>query len=243
LLKQFGYGIRKARKVLTSPDPDYREKVELLLHTLQNLKPGELFFFADELGPLYVKKYGGRALVRKNELLAYPQRQPHRGIIMMSGALSATTNQVTWFYSRSKDSAAMIDLIEVLYNQHFSAAKLYVSWDAASWHRSATLVEWLDVFNATTRSTGEGPIIHLVPLPRSSQFLDVIEAVFSGMKRAVVHHSDYRDVSEMKQAISLHFADRNSYFRDNPKRAGNKIWNLDFFDDIENIRSGNYRQW
>ncbi len=243
LLKQYGFAIRKARKVLTSPDPDYREKVELLLNTLQNLKPGELFFFVDELGPLRVKKYGGRALVRKNEVLSYPQEQPHRGIIMMSGALSATTNQVTWIYGRSKDTSAMIDLIEVLYNQHFSASKLYVTWDAASWHRSAILVEWLDTFNATTRSTAEGPIIHLVPLPTSSQFLDVIEAVFSGMKRAVVHHSDYRDVSEMKKAISLHFADRNSHFQDNPKRAGKKIWDLDFFDDTENIRSGNYREW
>jgi transposase len=243
LLKQFGFAIRKARKVLTSPDPDYREKVELLLNTLQNLRPGELFFFVDELGPLRVKKYGGRALVRKNEVLAYPQEQSHRGIVMMSGALSATTNQVTWIYGRSKDTAAMIDLIEVLYNQHFSAAKLYVSWDAASWHRSAILVEWLDTFNATTKSTGEGPIIHLVPLPTSSQFLDVIEAVFSGMKRAVVHHSDYRNVSEMKRAISLHFADRNSHFQGDPKRAGKKIWDLDFFDDAENIRSGNYREW
>ena len=100
------------------------------------------------------------------------------------------------------------------------------------------LVEWLDAFNATTESTGEGPPIHLVPLPRSSQFLDVIEAVFSGMKRAVVHHSDYPDVSAMKKAISLHFADRNSHFKDNPKRAGKKIWDLDFFDDTDNIRSG-----
>jgi hypothetical protein len=47
----------------------------------------------------------------------------------------------------------------------------------------------------------------------------------------------------MKKAISLHFADRNSYFQDNPKRAGEKIWDLDFFDDTENIRSGNYREW
>ncbi|MBI4444926.1 MAG: helix-turn-helix domain-containing protein [Acidobacteria bacterium] len=76
LLKQFGFAIRKARKVLTSPDPDYREKVELLLNTLQSLKPGELFFFIDELGPLRVKKYGGRARVRKNEVLSYPQEQP-----------------------------------------------------------------------------------------------------------------------------------------------------------------------
>jgi transposase len=243
LLRQSGYAIRKARKVLTSPDPRYREKVDLLLSTLQNLKPGELFFFVDELGPLRVKKYGGRAFVRKNEVLTYPQEQAPRGVIMMSGALSATTNQMTWVYGRAKDTAAMIDLIELLYNQYFSSPKLYVTWDTASWHKSAMLVEWLDVFNSTTRVTGEGPLIELVPLPTSSQFLDVIEAVFSGMKRAVVHHSNYSDASEMKKAISLHFAERNAHFRENPRRAGKQVWKIDFFDDNENIRSGNYREW
>jgi len=243
LLRQFGYAIRKARKVLTSPDPNYREKVDLLLSTLQNLKPGELFFFVDELGPLRVKKYGGRALVRKNEVLTYPQEQAPRGVIMMSGALSATTNQMTWVYGRAKDTAAMIDLMELLYNQYFSSPKLYVTWDTASWHKSAMLVEWLDGFNSTTRMTSEGPLIELVPLPTSSQFLDVIEAVFSGMKRAVVHHSNYRDAPEMKKAISLHFTERNAHFRENPRRAGKQVWNIDFFDDNENIRSGNYREW
>jgi transposase len=191
LLRQFGYSIRKARKVLTSPDPNYREKVDLLLNTLHNLKLGERFFFVDELGPLRVKKYGGRALVRKNEVLTYPQEQKHRGVIMMSGALSATTNQVTWAYGSAKGTTAIIDLLELLYNQFFSATKLYVTWDAVSWHKSTILIDWLNAFNSTTRMTNEGPLIELVPLPTSSQFLDVIEAVFSGMKRAVVHHSDY----------------------------------------------------
>ena len=104
------------------------------------------------------------------------------------------------------------------------------------------LVEWLDAFNATTKKANEGPLIELVPLPTSSQFLNVIEAIFSGMKRAVVHHSDYRDVPEMKKAISLHFTERNAHFRENPRRAGKKIWEIDFFDDNENIRSGNYRE-
>jgi transposase len=243
LLRRSGYTIRKARKVLTSPDPNYREKVDLLLSTLHNLKPGELFFFVDELGPLRVKKYGGRALVRKKDVLTYQQEQKPRGVIMMSGALSATTNQMTWIYGGAKDTAAMVDLMELLYNKYFSAPKLYVTWDGASWHKSAALIEWLDAFNSTTKGTNEGPLIELVPLPTSSQFLDVIESVFSGMKRAVIHHSDYPNVSEMKKAISLHFTERNTHFQENPRRAGKKIWELDFFDDNENIRSGNYREW
>jgi hypothetical protein len=75
------------------------------------------------------------------------------------------------------------------------------------------------------------------------QFLDVLEAVFSGMKRAVIHHSDYDSLNAMKCAISRHFMERNEYFRNNPKRAGKKIWDLDFFHDVEALRAGDYREW
>jgi hypothetical protein len=161
----------------------------------------ELFFFVDELGPLRVKKYGGRTFVGKNEPCSIPQKQAARGVVTMAGALSATTNQVTWLYGLTYDTSAMIDLIEVLFNQHCAAGRLYITWDAASWHRSSGLVKWLDAFNEETRKSQDGPLIYLIPLPTSSQFLDVIEAVFSGMKRAVIHHSNYRSAEEMKAAI------------------------------------------
>jgi hypothetical protein len=105
------------------------------------------------------------------------------------------------------------------------------------------LVEWLDAFNAETQRSEEGPLIYLVPLPTSSQFLDVIEAVFSGMKKAVIHHSNYGSEQEMKAALSRHLVERNAHFLENPRRAGQKIWELDFFTDYESIRSGDYREW
>jgi hypothetical protein len=137
----------------------------------------------------------------------------------------------------------MIDLIELLFNQHPTVARIFLTWDAASWHSSVSLIEWLDIFNAQTFDGGLGPIIQLVPLPTSSQFLDVLEAVFSGMKRAVVHHSDYQSVAELKTAVSSHFVERNAFFKANPKRAGKKIWDVDFFQDTSNLRAGNYREW
>jgi len=243
LLMRSGYTIKKAKRCLTSPDPRYREKVELLLHTLQNLEPGDLFFFVDELGPLRVKKHGGRIIVRKDELPRIPKIQPDKGSLTMAAALSATANQVTWLYTPAKDSKAMVNLIELLFNQHTSARRLYITWDCASWHDSALLVEWLDAFNAETQRVGIGPLVQLVPLPVSAQFLDVLEAVFSGMKRAVIHHSDYESISAMKSAISQHFRERNAHFKGNPKRAGKRIWELDFFNDMESLRAGDYREW
>jgi transposase len=242
LVSKSGYRFRKARKVLTSPDPDYREKVNLLLNTLHNLRDDELLFFVDELGPLRVRKYGGRTYT-KEQAQEVPQVQPHRGSITLAGALSATANQVSWLFSDAKDTFSMIDLIEILFNQHNNMSRLYVTWDGASWHRSQDLFDWLDAFNRDTEQRQDGPTIFLLPLPVSAQFLDVIEAVFSGMKRAVIHHSDYRSTREMKSAISAHFKDRNDFFKQNPQRAGKKIWDIDFFEDYDNLPSGNYREW
>ena len=242
-LKKLGFRIKKARNFLTSPDPNYQEKVESLLNILWSLKKNEELFFIDELGPLRIKKYGGRSYSKKGDSVTIPQNQPSKGSITLFAALSALTNQVTWGYGKSKDTTSMIDLIEILYNQYYDKSTLFITWDAASWHSSNELLNWLDNFNMDTKLKLEGPVVELIPLPSSSQFLNVIESVFSGMKRAVIHHSNYQNEIEMKQMISKHFEERNEYFKNNPKRAGNKIWDIDFFKDYDNIKSGNYREW
>jgi hypothetical protein len=243
LLKEANLSWKNSRRVLTSPDPNYREKVELLLNILQSLKADEDLFFIDELGPLQVKRYGGRSYTLKGVTPTHPQTPHSKGSITLYGALSALSNQVTWFYGKSKDSAGTIDLAEILFNQYQAKSKIYLTWDAASWHGSDELVRWADSLNTWNEASGAGPCIEFVPLPSSAQFLDVIEAVFSGMKRAVIHNSDYQSEEEMKTAISTHFRERNEFFRHNPKRAGKKIWEIDFFQDRNYIRSGNYREW
>ena len=40
-----------------------------------------------------------------------------------------------------------------------------------------------------------------------------------------------------------HFNERNDYFKNNPKRAGRKIWELEFFQNFDSLRSGDYRDW
>jgi len=156
---------------------------------------------------------------------------------------AATTEPIAETKNSRRIPNGLTFRLEYFPDQHSTVARIFLTWDAASWHSSNSLVEWLDAFNAQTREVGFGPTIHLVPLPTSSQFLDVLEAVFSGMKRAVVHHSDYQSVVELKTAVSSHFVERNAFFEENPKRAGKKIWDVDFFHDTSNLRSGNYREW
>lgn len=65
--------------------------------------------------------------------------------------------------------------------------------------------------------------MELAPLPVGAQFLNVIEAVFSGMPRAVIHNSNYASVEEAKAAIDCYLLEKKDNFKRHPKRAGNKI--------------------
>ena len=114
----------------------------------------------------------------------------------------------------------MIKLLDILVNLYPDASTLYISWDAAQWHNSKKLKETILKLNAERAR----PQIELAPLPSSAQFLNVIEAVFSGMARAIIHNSDYQDVDECREAIDAYFPDqRNQYFRAHPKRARNYL--------------------
>ena len=124
----------------------------------------------------------------------------------------------------------MMGLLEMLYNQYHDKSKIYVTWDAVSWHNSVVLIQWVDEFNAANSEQPRGPMIELIPLPTSAQFLNAIEGVFSGMTRAVINNSDYKGPEDMKVAISRHFDQRNRYFTEHPARAGKKIWEPNYPD-------------
>jgi hypothetical protein len=155
-----------------------------------------------------------------------PARPPQGlGADRASYASTIIGDQVTHFYSEKKNTAEMIRLLEVLLEQYAHCDKIYLSWDAASWHASKKLYERVEVINSVEYKAGhESPYVELAPLPASAQFLNVIESVFSGMAKAILHCSDYESVEACKAAIDTYFAERNAFFRANPKRAGRIIW-------------------
>ena len=236
-IKETNYTWRRAKKVLTSPDPNYAEKVKKILSALHNLKSDEAFFFVDEAGPWPVKKYGGKSLTQSGTIKIFPQYQKIKGRVTLIGALDAINNQVYWFFIKAKNSMAVIALIKILYFRFADYSKLYLTWDKASWHGSKAVkqcIEWINAFP-------QGPAIKVLPLPSQSQFLNVIESVFGGVKNAVIFNSDYQSESDMKKAIQTHLADRNRYFKSNPKRVGNKIWDREFFD-VKEVDAGIFKR-
>jgi transposase len=244
MIRGAGYKWRKAKVVLTSNDPTYTEKLAKIRTILSNLQPDEAFFSIDEYGPFAIKTKPGRALAPPGIQPTVPQWQKSRGCLIMTAALELSGNQVTHFYSIKKNTSEMIRMMDVLIAGYAGHRKLYLSWDAASWHISRQLFTRIEARNSAV-ANGGGPLIETAPLPAGAQFLNVIESVFSGMARAIIHSSDYKSVDEAKTAIDRYFAERNAQFRDHPRRAGKKLWGKErepaVFSEASNCKDPRYR--
>ena len=241
-----GYKWRKAKETLTSNDNKYREKLERIKSILSTLGEKDRFCSIDEFGPFAVKMRGGTKLAGPDEHPHVPQFQKAKGCLIVTAALELSRNQITHFYSKAKNSIEMIRLLEVLLEKYRRCDKLYLSWDAATWHDSKELNEVVESVNAPDyRSANQTPQVEIVPLPKSAQYLNVIEAVFSGMAKAIIHNSNYQSVEEATTAIDRYFQERNEYFQKNPRRAGQKIWRNELvvceFSESNNCKDPKYR--
>ena len=223
IIHEAGWKWKKAKVVLTSQDPAYNEKLTNIRSILQRLTSDEAFFSIDEFGPFSVKMKPGRLLAAPGQQPTVPQWQKSKGCMIMTAALELGSNQITHFYSQRKNTNEMIQMMNVLVEQYAERKTIYLSWDAASWHVSKKLFQAVAEHNAKANSLRR-PVVETVPLPAGAQFLNVIEAVFSGMARAIIHNSDYSSVEETQEAINSYFDKRNQHFQAHPKKAGNKIW-------------------
>jgi len=244
ILKNAGFKWRKARRVLTSNDPDYHAKVAAIKKILSELKEDEAFFSIDEYGPFAVKRKGGTKRIAPGEDHTVPQWQKSKGWMILTAALELSRNQVSHFYSRAKTTNEMIKMADLLRTQYHTCRTIYLSWDAASWHVSKRLHAHLDEVNRQA-STDGFPIVRTAPLPTGAQFLNVIESVFSGMARAVIHNSNYATVADAQAAITGYLEDRNRSFTIAPRRAGRSIWRRErvppAFAVANNCKDARYR--
>lgn len=220
ITKNAGFRYVKAKVSLTSNDPKYREKLRNITYILANLKNDEKFFSIDEFGPFSVKMKGGTSLMPKGTFRSIEQSQKSKGVLILTAALELSSNQITHFFSSQKNTEEIIKLMEVLHDKYKDQQCLYSSWDAASWHVSKDLFKRMEELN----SKNAYPTIKVAPLPSSAQFLNVIESVFSGMAKAIIHNSNYPSIQECKRAVDVYFQERNHYYHNNKVRAGKKIW-------------------
>jgi len=243
VIRKAGYQWKKARVALTSTDPEYRSKLDAIKATLARLEPDEAFFSIDELGPVAVKMRGGLSLQPPGMVRTVPQWQKSGGAFILAAALELSKNQITYFFSEAKNSVETIQLVQMLRRSHLGYRNIYLSWDAAPWHSSRKLEERILFLNEWAEHD-RAPTLKVLPLPSSSQFLNVIESVFSGLARAVLHNSDYGNLEDAKKAVARYIDERNLAFQKDPRRAGRSIWKMErvpsVFQEANNCKDLRY---
>jgi transposase len=243
VIRDAGYQWKKARVSLTSTDPEYRRKIDAIKSTLANLETDEAFFSIDELGPVAVKMRGGLSLQPPGGVRTVPQWQKSRGAFILTAALELSKNQVTYFFSEAKNTKETVHLIELLRRTYRGYRTLYLSWDAAVWHSSKELEARIAFLNEWA-AHDQAPVLRIVPLPTSAQFLNVIESIFSGLARAVLHNSDYASLEEAKTAVARYIDERNAAFLKTPRKAGQSIWKMErvpsLFHEANNCKDLRY---
>jgi hypothetical protein len=165
IIKSAGFRWCRAKIVLTSNDPEYQAKLDAIKRILLELRSDEAFFSIDEYGPFAVKIKGGKKRVGPAEKYTVPQWQKSKGWMIITAALELSRNQVTHFYSRQKNTDEMIKMADLLRCQYRACGRIYLSWDAASWHISKRLLEYLKAVNAEAFRDGFSTI-ETAPLPQ-----------------------------------------------------------------------------
>jgi len=147
IIRSEGYRWLKAKVVLTSNDPLFREKISRIKTSLSTLGANDRFFSIDEFGPFSIKMKPGRRLAAPNEAPTVPQFQKSKGFLIITAGLELSQNQITHFYSKKKDTEEMIRLLDLLLIKYKGCENIYLSWDAASWHISKKLQQKVDDAN------------------------------------------------------------------------------------------------
>ena len=78
------------------------------------MKNTDCFFSIDEFGPFAIKMHGGRKLTAPNQSFYVLQHQKSKGSLIITAALELSTNQITHFYSKTKNTVEMIKLLDLL---------------------------------------------------------------------------------------------------------------------------------
>lgn len=81
----------------------------------------------------------------------------------MTAAIELASNQVTHFYSEKKNTAEMLRMMNVLIDRYKDRRRIYLSWDAASWHVSKELNKKIEEHNLS----GCPPTVEVAPLRRA----------------------------------------------------------------------------
>jgi len=153
----------------------------------------------DQKAKIAIKQYKG-CVYTKEKKVYYPAKQKVRGLLEMPAAINIHTGKIHhWFYDW-KNSFIVIECFEDLLRK-YPDKEIYVIIDNWSAHTSYAIRIWAFFHHR----------LHLVYLPTSASWMNVIERVFSKFDKDILQNSNFPSVREAMIRITNYFENETSF--------------------------------
>ena len=130
----------------------------------------------------------------KEKYATYPAKQKVNGLLEMPAGINVRTGKIHYWFYDWKNSFVVIDCLESLLEE-YPGKEVYAIMDNWSAHKSYNVKVWNTLH----------PRMHLVYLPSSASFMNMIERVFSRLEYDVLQNSHFVNVREAMDSIGLYF--------------------------------------
>jgi putative transposase len=185
----------RPQHTMSSPDPEYAAKKKAIEEVRDQVKLGDVFYYADEfnvslfptLRALWSPK-GQQVMIRTPG-----QQTTSYGI----GAVNDYTGETVVQFQRHKRRQEIAHLLEALVEKH-PTGTIYVAWDNANTHADEEVEEVVQA--------AEGRLV-LLYLPTYSPWLNPIEMLWRQFRREVTHCELFESMPALL-AASQDFFDR-----------------------------------
>lgn len=112
----------------------------------------------------------------------------------MPAGINVRTGKIHYWFHDWKNSFVVIECLEKLLVE-YPEKEVYAIMDNWSAHKSHDVKVWNDLH----------PRMHLVYLPSSASFMNMIERVFSRLDYDILQNSNFANVKEAMESIELYF--------------------------------------
>jgi transposase len=180
---------------ISSPDPDYASKKQVVEEARDRLKEGDIFYYADECNVSLLPTLRALWSPKGQQVMIQTpgQQTTYYGI----GAVNYYTGETVVQFQRHKRRQEIAQLLEALVEKHPSGT-IYVAWDNANTHED----EAIDV----VVQAAQGRLV-LLYLPTYSPWLNPIEMLWRHFRREVTHCELFENMQALL-AASQDFFDR-----------------------------------
>ncbi|MFN8598730.1 MAG: IS630 family transposase [Anaerolineae bacterium] len=175
LLKRHEIVLSRPEHKISSPDPDSAIKKKTVEDARDQLRAGDVFYYADEFNVGWMPTLKAMWSLQGQQIMISTPGQPkkHYGL----GAVNYHTGETVVLFKRRKRRLEVAELLQTLVDKH-PTGTIYVVWDNACTHQD-------DEVEAVVR--GAAGRLVLLYLPTYSPWSNPIEMLWRHFRREVTH--------------------------------------------------------